>query len=71
MEAFVSALWELRTWFALSLGVLIGLLIAALLMMARQQTEPDDGPKTILIPPVADEPMGEMVDVKELMRRYS
>ena len=68
MDAVIAALWELRTWFALSLGVLIGLLIAALLMMARQQAEPADPPTILILPP--EEPM-EQVNMSEFVRRWS
>lgn len=70
MENLINALWSLQTWLALFLGIAIGLLIASLMVMARRE-DPEDGPKTITIPPVYDEPMGDMVDVKDLMRRYS
>jgi uncharacterized protein YggT (Ycf19 family) len=68
MDAVIAALWELRTWFAFSLGVLIVLLIAALLMMARQQSEPADPPTILILPP--DEPM-EQVNMSEFVRRWS
>ncbi len=67
MEGFIAAFWDLKSWFALSLGVFIGLILAALLMMSRR-SEPD-GPPTITIPPV-EEPMGEQVDVRSVLRRY-
>ena len=70
MENLIAMLWSLQTWLALFLGIAIGLMVASLMVMSRRQDEPDDGPKTITIPPVADEPMGDMVDVRELMRRY-
>lgn len=69
MPEFVNALWELRTWFALIIGVAIGLMAASLMVMSRRSEEFDDGPDTILILP-PDEPM-EQVDINEFVRRYS
>lgn len=68
MENFVTALWELRAWLALFIGVAIGLMIASLLVMARRQEEPADPPTILILPP--DEPM-EQVDVREYVRRWS
>lgn len=68
MESFVSALWELRTWFALFLGIAIGLMVSSLMVMSRRQ-EDEDGPPTILILP-PDEPM-QQVDMKDYVRRWS
>jgi len=69
MPEFVNALWDLRTWFALILGVAIGLMAASLMVMSRRSEEFDDGPDTILILP-PDEPM-EQVDIDKFIRRYS
>ncbi len=69
MPEFVNALWELRTWFALIIGVAIGLMAASLMVMSRRSEEFDDGPDTILILP-PDEPM-EQVDIDQFIRRYS
>lgn len=69
MPEFVNALWELRTWFALILGVAIGLMAASLMVMSRRSEEFDDDPDTILILP-PDEPM-EQVDIDKFIRRYS
>jgi len=68
MTEFVNAIWELRTWFALFLGVAIGLMAAALMTMARRNEEPDGPPTILILPP--DEPM-EQVDINEFVRRYS
>jgi hypothetical protein len=69
MTDIINALWDLRTWFALILGVAIGLMAASLMVMSRRSEEFDDGPDTILILP-PDEPM-EQVDINEFVRRYS
>ena len=69
MPEFVNALWELRTWCALIIGVSIGLMAASLMVMGRRSEEFDDGPDTILILP-PDEPM-EQVDIDQFIRRYS
>lgn len=70
MDDIINAIWELRTVFTFLIGVAGGLVIASLLTVARQNTE-DDGPPTITIPPVPyDEPMGDMVDVRRVMKRW-
>jgi hypothetical protein len=69
MTDIINALWDLRTWFALILGVAIGLMAASLMVMSRRSEEFDDDPDTILILP-PDEPM-EQVDINEFVRRYS
>lgn len=70
MDAIINALWELRTVFTFLLGLSAGFVIAALMVAARKNTEPD-GPPTIIIPPVAnEEPIGDMVDVRSVLRRY-
>lgn len=68
MTEIINALWDLRTWFALILGVAIGLMIASLMAMARRNEEPDGPPTILILPP--DEPM-EQVDINEFVRRYS
>lgn len=69
MDGFIAALWELRTWFTLTVGVTIGLVTGALLTMSKRHEPDEDGPPTILILP-PDEPM-EQVDIKSYVRRYS
>lgn len=69
MTDIINALWDLRTWFALILGVAIGLMAASLMVMSRRSEEFDDGPDTILILQ-PDEPM-EQVDIDKFIRRYS
>ena len=68
MTDIINALWDLRTWFALILGVAIGLMIASLMTMARRNEEPDGPPTILILPP--DEPM-EQVDIDQFIRRYS
>lgn len=69
MTDIINALWDLITWFALIIGVAIGLMAASLMVMSRRSEEFDDDPDTILILP-PDEPM-EQVDIDQFIRRYS
>lgn len=71
MENFITALWELRTWLALFIGIAIGLMLASLLVMARRQEEPEEEPTILILPP--EEPMEpmEQVNMSEYVRRWS
>lgn len=67
MTEIINALWDLRTWFALILGVAIGLMVASLMAMARRNEEPEGPPTILILPP--DEPTPR-VDIDQFIRRY-
>jgi hypothetical protein len=47
-----------------------GLTIVLISLMGRLNGRDDNDPDTILIPPIEEEPLGEQVDVRSLMRRW-
>lgn len=68
MTEIINTIWSLQTWLIFLIGVTAGLVIGALLVAARRNTEDLDGPPTILILP-PDEPMPQ-VDVRGMLRRF-
>lgn len=57
-------------------GAVIGigggiLLIALFALLSRLNATEDDDPPTILIMPIEDEAIGDRVDVRAVIRRYS
>lgn len=55
----------------LSAAVLLALAFLALIARLNGPEDEDEGEPTILIETPADEPLGDQVDIKGLMRRYS
>lgn len=55
----------------LSAAVLLALAFLALIARLNGPEDEDDGDPTILIQAPDDEPLGDQVDIKALMRRYS
>lgn len=55
----------------LSAAVLLALAFLALIARLNGPEDEDDGDPTIIIHAPDDEPLGEQVDIKGLMRRYS
>ena len=55
----------------LSAAVLLALAFLALIARLNGHEDEDDGDPTILIQAPDDEPLGDQVDIKALMRRYS
>ncbi len=66
MAEFFDAVWSLRTLFTLMVGVSLGLVISSLLSMSRRC---EGCWEEIELRPV-EEPHGDVVDIKDLMRRY-
>jgi len=55
----------------LAVAVLLAIAFLALVARLNGPEDDDDGEPTILIQAPDDEPLGEQVDIKGLMRRYS
>lgn len=55
----------------LSAAVLLALAFLALIARLNGPEDEDDGEQTPIIEAPADEPLGDQVDIKGLMRRYS
>lgn len=55
-------------WVLVAIGVILTLAVIAVLAAINSRADEDDGHESILILPA--EPLGEQVDVAELMRRY-
>lgn len=55
----------------LAVAVLLAIAFLALVARLNGPEDEDDGEPTIIIQAPDDEPLGEQVDIKGLMRRYS
>lgn len=55
----------------LAVAVLLAIAFLALVARLNGPEDEDDGEPTILIQAPDDEPLGDQVDIKGLMRRYS
>lgn len=55
----------------LAVAVLLAIAFLALVARLNGPEDDDDGEPTIIIQAPDDEPLGEQVDIKGLMRRYS
>ena len=55
----------------LAVAVLLAIAFLALVAKLNGPEDEDDGEPTILIQAPEDEPLGDQVDIKGLMRRYS
>lgn len=57
---------------SLAAASLLGVVLLAILARLNgADDEPEDGPPTILIGPAEQEPLGDQVDVRGILKRYA